>query len=191
MPPRKPRNPVKSIELPLITRLVGGTSPVLPGESEEVYQQGLAATISELGAMTELQVYFAQKIFDCMWWLNRLEMQKKMAVLSKVKLLLGGQHPEPELVDCIESGRWDSRQVKHQLEVREMTINELLFEAMQLEQDYIALLDQQIANRIKAMQGLQSSFEALVNRSILATRVQLQNELMQRNLSAIEISVSK
>ena len=191
MPQRKPRNSVKALELPSITRLAGGTSPVLPGESEAVYQKGLAATISELGAKTELQVYFAQKIFDCMWWLNRLEMQKKMAILSKVKLMLGGQHPEPELVDCIESGRWDSRQIKDQLEVRGMTVNELLFNAMQLEQGYIGMLEQQIANRIKAMQGLQSSYEALVNRSILATRIQLQNELMQRNLGAIEMSTSK
>mgnify|MGYP000355457817 CR=1 FL=1 len=43
-----------------ISQLVGA-SPVLPGESESIYQQGLVATVIELGAQTPLQIYLAEK----------------------------------------------------------------------------------------------------------------------------------
>ena len=48
-----------------ISKLVGAT-PVLPGESEAIYQQGLVATVDELGAETPLQIYLAEKIYECL-----------------------------------------------------------------------------------------------------------------------------
>lgn len=47
-----------------ISLLVGASAPVLPGESEIIYKNGLHATITELGAVTPLQIYLAEKIFD-------------------------------------------------------------------------------------------------------------------------------
>ena len=44
-----------------------GASAVLPGESGDKYFNGLASTIDELGAKTMTQIYFAEKIFQCMW----------------------------------------------------------------------------------------------------------------------------
>ena len=51
-----------------ITKLLGA-KPVLPGESAEEYAAGLAALIAELDAKTVLQIYLAEKIYDCLWWL--------------------------------------------------------------------------------------------------------------------------
>lgn len=36
----------------------------LPGESEKIYQEGLVATVEELGATTPLQIYLAEKIYE-------------------------------------------------------------------------------------------------------------------------------
>jgi hypothetical protein len=49
-----------------ISQLIG-VSQVLPGESESIYQQGLVATVKELGAETPLQIYLAEKIYECLW----------------------------------------------------------------------------------------------------------------------------
>ncbi len=50
-----------------ISQLIGATSPLLPGEPADAYKAGLQATIAELGATTPLQIYLAEKIFDCLW----------------------------------------------------------------------------------------------------------------------------
>lgn len=50
---------VQGISSP-ITQILRST-PALPGESQEVYQQGLLDTIKELGASTPLQIYLAEK----------------------------------------------------------------------------------------------------------------------------------
>jgi hypothetical protein len=75
------KSSVKSLQVSLsaISQLVGAP-PVLPGEPENVYQQGLLATVQELGATTPLQVYLAEKIFECMWWMRRYENQKRATV---------------------------------------------------------------------------------------------------------------
>jgi len=52
-----------------------GKVPILPGESAEQYQQSLDALIEELGAKSVLQVYLAEKIHECLWWIHRYEEQ--------------------------------------------------------------------------------------------------------------------
>jgi len=64
-----------------IVHIVGNKTPILPGESLEEYKAGLMSTISELEAKTHLQIYLAQKIFDCVWWIQQLEIHKRNAVI--------------------------------------------------------------------------------------------------------------
>ena len=101
-----------------------GPTHLFPGESAEVYQAGLIATIKDLGATTHLQTYLAEKIFQCLWWMRRYEIQK---------------------------------------------------------------LDALIALRVKSLGQLQQSYEALVNRSVMQERLELQNELLKRDLQAIDV----
>ena len=42
----------------------------------------LIQTIEELGAKTQLQVYLAEKIFQCLWWLRRYETQKRSTIVA-------------------------------------------------------------------------------------------------------------
>jgi regulator of replication initiation timing len=57
--------------------------------------------------------------------------------------------------------------------------------------DKLIKLDQQIAMRTKTLMQLQQSYEALVNRSILQERLKLQNELIKRDLHAIDVTEVK
>ena len=64
-----------------ITKLLGA-KPVLPGENAEEYAAGLAALIAELEAKTVLQIYLAEKIYDCLWWIKRYEAQKRTVMIA-------------------------------------------------------------------------------------------------------------
>lgn len=57
--------------------------------------------------------------------------------------------------------------------------------------DELIKLDQQIALRMKTLMQLQQSYEALANRSIIQERLKLQNELLKRDLEAIELQEIK
>ncbi len=59
-------------------------TPILPGESEASYTAGLNAVIEELDARTTLQVYLAEKIYDCLWWIRRYEDQKRLTIISEM-----------------------------------------------------------------------------------------------------------
>lgn len=65
-----------------------GSAPALPGESEEVYRQGLEATIHELGAATPQQIYLAENFFECMWWMRRYENQKRATLIHSMAVIL-------------------------------------------------------------------------------------------------------
>ena len=64
------------------------SSPVLPGELEELYQSGLLPTVQELGATTPLQIYLAEKIYECLWWMRRYENQKRATLIQSMARLL-------------------------------------------------------------------------------------------------------
>jgi hypothetical protein len=66
---------------PTISEMLEVT-PIFPGESEDSYTAGLNAVIEELDAKTTLQVYLAEKIHDCLWWIRRYEDQKRLTVIT-------------------------------------------------------------------------------------------------------------
>jgi len=65
-----------------------GPIKLMPGESEADYRAGLIGTISELGAATHLQIYLAEKIFQCLWWMRRYEVQKQATIVNAMVDLL-------------------------------------------------------------------------------------------------------
>ena len=54
--------------------------------------------------------------------------------------------------------------------------------------DEIQKIDQLISMRVKALGQLQSTYEALANRSVMQEKLKLQNELLKRDLQAIEVT---
>ena len=176
--------------VPTISEMLGVT-PILPGESEESYKAGLAAVIEELGAKTTLQGYLAEKIHDCLWWIRRYEDQKRMTIISEMARLVRGRLDlqitqaevdlrERLLADDLSAGVYEALgKVGH-------TIESARQHAYASRQKAIVELDQQIALQVKILASFQASYEVAFNRKLNVERLRMQNELMRRDLTAID-----
>jgi hypothetical protein len=174
-----------------ITQILGSTS-VLPGESQEVYQQGLVATIEELGASTPLQIYLAGKIYECLWWMRRYENQKRATLIHSMAVILetdkyarGISELQAWVMDALHANRIDD-EFNELLSAHNLTIETLTQKAMANSRSIFESLDQMVALNAKTLGGFQASYEVVVNRKANAERMRLQNALMHRDLGAIE-----
>ena len=170
-----------------------GITPVLPGESMEVYQRGLLATIQELGATTPLQIYLAEKIYECLWWMRRYENQKRATLIHSMAGLLDPNHFSKAVSDAaawameaLFSNRIDDEFTKV-LDGLNLTMESLTQKALEICQFKLESLDEMIALKAKTLAGFQASYEALVNRSVLQERLKLQNDLLRRDLQTIDV----
>lgn len=177
-----------------ISQLIGATSPLLPGEPVDAYNAGLQATIAELRATTPLQIYLAEKIFDCLWWIRRYESFKRASIVRGMGDLLKAERLETKIskttshiTQALMDGNLEDPVVVKAMEHHNYTLEILTQEAMAKRREQLSKVDEQIALRIKTLNGLQSSYEALVNRKIHIERLQLQNELLRRDLEAVDV----
>lgn len=175
-----------TLPISILSKVAGGHVPLLPGESADEYRQGLEATIAELEATTPLQIYLAEKIFDCMWWIRRLEAQKTEAILNKMWYEFKTKLQTPPDRELLANGEWDDPYLVAALNALKQTPESLVVTGMRYSSEFLKNIDARIADRIKAMQGLQSAYESLVNRKLVIERLRLQNENLRRDLKAIE-----
>ena len=178
-------------ETPSISDILGVT-PVLPGEPEDAYQAGLAAMVEELEAKTVLQVYIVEKIYDCLWWIRRYEDQKRITIINEMaRLTKVGYKPEKTQteIDIREAFMANhlSAGVMKALGALGHTPESLRQEAYSNKRDEILQLDQQIALQAKILAGFQGSYEVAFNRKLNVERLKLQNDLMRRDLAAIDV----
>ena len=82
---------------------------------------------------------------------------------------------------------WDAQDVKTFIKQKGYTHESLTAKAMSEVREEIQKIDTLIALRVKALGQLQQSYEALVNRSVMQERLKLQNELLKRDLQAIDV----
>ena len=82
---------------------------------------------------------------------------------------------------------WNDPEMKQVIEAGGYTPESLSAKAMTKAREEIQKLDALIALRVKALGQLQQSYEALVNRSVMQERLRLQNELLKRDLQAIDV----
>ena len=168
-----------------------GTTSVLSGESEDFYQAGLAVMVNELGAKTTLQVYLVEKIYDCLWWIRRYEDQKRVTIIAEMarQTKVGYQSDKTqEEVEIREAFMANdvSKRVLKVLEAIGHTSESLKQSAYNKKREEIMQLDQQIALQAKILAGFQASFELAFNRKLNTERLKLQNDLMRRDLAAVE-----
>lgn len=171
-----------------------GITPILPGEPEELYRDGLNALVADLEAKTVFQVYLAEKIFDCLWWIRRYEEQKRATIIAE----MAHQADSMQLMSSVTKEQAHIREALLKNEVDPKTLkavsgmNHSIASLRQkvMEKKHLALeqLDQQIALQVKILTGLQSSYEAVTNRKIISERLRLQNELLRKDLAAIDIT---
>ena len=177
-----------------ISQIVGGNF-ILPGENAQQFHQAYAAALVELGAQTQLQIYLAEQIFHSMWWIRRYELQKRASLISEmVKILRSpglSELPGLDLTELLEAGRWDDPAVRNEIKSKGFTAQSLLQRAGVRQQEELMRLDQSIALKAHTLAQLQKSYEALVNRSVMQERLKLQNDLLKRDLLAIDTPVVK
>ena len=180
-----------------ISQIVGG-SFILPGESAQQFHKAYDEALVELGARTQLQIYLAEQIFHSMWWIRRYELQKRASLISEmVKILRSPGLAETsalaglDLTELLEAGRWDDPAVLNELKSKGFTVQSLLQRAGVRHQEELMRLDQSIALKAHTLTQLQKSYEALVNRSVMQERLKLQNDLLKRDLLAIDTPIVK
>lgn len=177
-----------------ISQIVGGNF-ILPGENAQQFHQAYEAALVELGAQTQLQIYLAEQIFHSMWWIRRYELQKRASLISEmVKILRSpglAELPGLDLTELLEAGRWDDPAVLKEIKSKDFTAQSLLQRAGERQQEKLMRLDQSIALKAHTLAQLQKSYEALVNRSVMQERMKLQNDLLKRDLLAIDTPMVK
>jgi hypothetical protein len=188
---KTPEQPTSQSQAASQISQIFGPIKLLPGESEAVYRSGLAGTINELGASTHLQIYLAEKIFQCLWWMRRYEFQKQATIVnSMVDLLKTYDTPKSQihaLTHNLHAQLWNDPEMKQVIEAAGYTPESLSARAMTKAREEIQKLDSLIALRVKSLGQLQQSYEALVNRSVMQERLKIQNELLKRDLQAIDV----
>jgi hypothetical protein len=174
-----------------VTQLLG-VPAVLPGESAAHYKASLAALVSELQATTALQVYLAEKIHECLWWIRRYEAQKRNTVVAEMAAITNVSYsadvtPTEERVRNALASNQVNPNVAQVLKELRHTPESLQQKAMANKALALQGLDQQIALQTKILAGLQASYEVAFNRNANVERLQLQNSLLRRNLQAIDM----
>lgn len=167
-----------------------GVDPVLPGEPAADYRQGLQELITELGAQSLLQVYLAEKIYDCLWWIRRYESQKRATIIAEMGIQLNGgfahqsTKEQIQLREMLLANQLDEASLKAAAK-KGHSIESLQQVAMSKRRAELLQLDQQIALQSKILAGLQASYEVAFNRKRHVERLELQNALLRQDLGAI------
>ena len=189
-----------------ITGALGGSCPVLPGESELHYKRGLSETIQELGAETPLQVYLAEKIYDTLVWMRRYEAQKRALLFREMARTVGGcrllqqgevvrdgglTEKESVAIEAMFANEFDDEGLEYLAADANHTVESLRQQAFQARRGALQEIDSQIALLAKSLASFQASFEVLVNRRRNIERLELQNSLMRRDLAAIVLQDTK
>ncbi len=123
--------------------------------------------------------------------MRRYELQKQATIVnSMVDLLTTYATPKSQtnaLTHNLHAQLWNDPKMKQVIEAGGYTPESLSAKAMTKVREEIQKLDALTALRVKALGQLQQSYEALVNRSVMQERLKLQNELLKRDLQAIDV----
>ena len=100
-----------------IAQILGAKPPVLPDEPLQEYQQGLQSLVIELQAKTSMQVYLAQKMFDCIWWIRQYEILKRGIILKEmfdVRTSADSWDHKSQLalLECLRAADWANSKLK-------------------------------------------------------------------------------
>ena len=123
--------------------------------------------------------------------MRRYEVQKQSSIVNAM-VRLSSQYNTAEttkhnLTMKLQAHMWDAQDFITFIKQKGFTPESLTAKAMSEVREEIQKLDALIALRVKSLGQLQQSYEALVNRSVMQERLKLQNELLMRDLQAIDV----
>jgi hypothetical protein len=186
-----PKNTQTNSVQSLIADIVG-TKAVLPGESQDQYAKALERIVAELEAKTPLQIYLAEKILDCLWWIRRYEDQKRLHLAQVMTEVLNSQRSFSESfgeqVDYLELllKYPDLPAFQEILKKKGFTLETLRERALFRARERMHELDRLIAMQSKTLEGFQKSYEHVSHRKLYAERLELSLEMLRRDVKAIE-----
>ena len=93
-------------------------------------------------------------------------------------------------MEAMFANRVDESLVKA-LERSNQSMESLRQRAFAIKRDYLVTLDEQVTLKAKTLAGFQASYEVLVNRKLNVERMELNNELLRRDLRAVELEAPK
>jgi hypothetical protein len=139
-----------------------------------------------------LQIYLAEKIYDCLWWIRRYEAQKRMVMIAQMAEIVQGHYLAKGTIDAVELhealiSEAVTVEMFEALKGMGNTIESLKQQAMTRKAREIRALDEQIALQAKILAGFQASFEVAANRKLNIERITLQNEMLRRDVQAIDV----
>jgi dephospho-CoA kinase len=139
-----------------------------------------------------LQIYLAEKIYDCLWWIKRYEAQKLMVMIAVMIEMVQDHYPAKGTIDTVELrdalfSEAVTAEMFEALQGMGCTIESLKQQAMTRKSREIRALDEQIALQAKMLAGFQASYEVAANRKLNIERMKLQNEMLRRDVEAIDV----
>jgi hypothetical protein len=183
---------IEDVAVLSLTKVLG-VVPILPGEPADLYRKSLDTLIEELGARSVLQVYLAEKIHECLWWMRRYEEQKRATIIAEMACLADrigfsprGLSTQSHVRNTLLANMVDNKIVQA-FKDKGHTIESMRQEAMDDKREQLLQLDQQIVLQTKILAGLQASYEVAFNRKMNVERLQLQNALLRRDVEGIEV----
>ena len=99
--------------------------------------------------------------------------------------------PGHALTELFESGHWDDPALLNEIKAKGLTVEGLVQRATSQVKERLMQLDRSVSLKMHTLAQMQKSYEALVNRSVMQERLKLQNELLKRDLLAIDTPVVK
>jgi hypothetical protein len=171
-----------------LVALAGGSLPMLPGESQDEYSQGLAELQTELQASTLFETYLVQKMFDCVWWVRRFDRMRASVITDGIYDALSYAHQSDEMLRLIQAGQWDAEELEMAARFLNTTVDGLVALATNQNRHRLAKIDQQITDRLKMLKDLQKAYDQHVNRAFVRERMALQNQMLEQQLTAIDVT---
>ena len=185
-PSRRPRGPIASKLFSQIARPVPRLSCL--GSQLSNTKRDCNRWFLSCRRRPPMQVYLAQKMVDCMWWLSTYNIAKHSASVETMITILKLDADEEEdwpVVQCLRSLDWNNALVFEAAQQWGHNVQSLHALATTRSRDPLLNLEQLSVIRTKTLH--QTSYEALVSRPILQERLKLQNQLMSRDLGALEL----
>ena len=137
--------------------LAGASAVVIEGESQAEYDRGRKTTIQELAATSPLEIYLAEKMFDCLWWIRRLDSIRVSVIQKGMFESLGHVHRNKGIKALLDAEAWDDPSLQEALRDSGTTRESLPAAGMVKAQDSLESLDKQTAFRLKMFRDLQKA----------------------------------
>ena len=139
-----------------------------------------------------LQVYLAEKIYDCLWWIKRYEEQKRLVMIAQMTEIVQDHYLAKSTIDAVEFrealiSEAVTAEMFEALQGMGYTIEGLKQQALTQKAREIRALDEQIVLQAKILAGFQASYEVAANRKLNIERMKLQNEMLRRDVEAIDV----